>query len=701
MLKKQLFAFTLFILLSACASSAQPTGQASSQSQVQQATATTKPVETATDAPTAESTPPAGGTATPTVSKPDLSILSIENAASLAEEAILGDGTLTDVSMTPDQAYAAYSSTVGVRMLAFDTLTQLAFIESTSAVNSLDFSPDGKYLVTGSDDGYIRIYPVADLAAGSTKPSQEIQASAVPVTQIQFAASGEQFVSASIDRTVISWNVANGKKLHTFAGFDADLTDAAWSPDTRFIAVTSEDGNLRIWDTQTGYLWREYSVDQDSYKTIYPTSVVFDASTGRLFSGWSDGRLLVWQWQFGDDAPLTILLGDEQIIDLIQPTQDSLISLDDGGKTIVWKTNDSTSKTGVSQTSTTDLGKQAVHIEVGTTSQEWLVGSTPAVVAVYDTESAQVVRSYTLPDAGSTPLSGVSAWQDDLWITASQSGKLQVWNLNSNTLAPLEITLNGQVNSLARSGNGDWLAVAIGEEIDLYRMADLQAIYNGTTSADSFLPAVKIQTGGTVTGIAISADGSMLASITDGARAISLWKTADGSSLANLSAAGQKVTRVAFAADANNLASGSTSHMIYVWNGLDAGNVSDSDAYTKAFPFSSDLTSLNWSDPSSQLIITGTGNQANAQNASTFKVVNYINGAAKGLSDAAYSPDGSLLVTVGPEGVLRVYNAQSGKLVKTLTGHVGGIDQVGFTSTGDRIVTLGADGTLRVWSVVK
>jgi WD40 repeat protein len=55
-------------------------------------------------------------------------------------------------------------------------------------------------------------------------------------------------------RRAIVWDPRNGAVAHYLSGgHTAPLTDAAFSPDGRWIATGSRDGPIRIWDARSGH----------------------------------------------------------------------------------------------------------------------------------------------------------------------------------------------------------------------------------------------------------------------------------------------------------------------------------------------------------------------------------------------------------------------------------------------------------------
>jgi WD40 repeat protein len=176
--------------------------------------------------------------------------------------------------------------------------------------NSLDigiaasFSPDGRTVLTGFENGKIILWDVAT--------AQEIRrfvGHTNIVGSVLFSRDGRTFVSSSWDNTVILWDVATGQIIHRMADHSASVYRMALSPDGRYAFAGSGDNTSTLWDLKTGQVVRRYLVNKAT------PSASFSADGHSILVGLQDGSVQLWRIDSLDEM-LTWLPSNRYVPDL-------------------------------------------------------------------------------------------------------------------------------------------------------------------------------------------------------------------------------------------------------------------------------------------------------------------------------------------------------------------------------------------------
>jgi WD40 repeat protein len=126
------------------------------------------------------------------------------------------------------------------------------FSGHTDKVNYCDFSPDGKLVLSASDDHTLRLWNVA-----TGKTQHVLRGHRESVQSCAFHPDGKLAVSASTDGTLRLWNVATGETERVLYGHRYPVRGCAFTSDGQYIVSNSDDVistrcEVRIWDLKSG-----------------------------------------------------------------------------------------------------------------------------------------------------------------------------------------------------------------------------------------------------------------------------------------------------------------------------------------------------------------------------------------------------------------------------------------------------------------
>jgi WD40 repeat protein len=156
----------------------------------------------------------------------------------------------------------------------FDTANgKLLSTYPTSIATKFDvaaWSPDGKEIAVGNNDGTVQVWDVA-----SGKLLLTYRGHSTAVYALAWSPDGRFLASGSSDTTVQVWDAVTGKAVFTYHGHSNEVHALAWSPDSKRIVSGSgansngpEDHPVQVWDAFTGQHVFDYDGQSESIAAL-------------------------------------------------------------------------------------------------------------------------------------------------------------------------------------------------------------------------------------------------------------------------------------------------------------------------------------------------------------------------------------------------------------------------------------------------
>lgn len=621
----------------------------------------------------------------------------------------------------------------------------------TSHVSSVAFSPDGKLLVAGADEGDVIVWDTA-----TRELIGRMETHTPLVVSVAFSPDGRILASGTHVGTVTLWDVTSWQEVAVLEGHTRRVESVAFSPDGSLLASASWDATVRVWDATS---WQEVAA-LDGHTDIV-SSAAFSPDGRLLASSSRDRTVRLWDtssWQEG-----ARLAGHTDFIWTIafSPCGRVLASGSLDGTVKLW---DVESRSEISTLDAGEIGgvRYIRSVAFSPDGSTLAASSGHGRVDMWDVFSGEIVEQYAHPGE----VNSLAYAPDGRVLAASVSrGRVELWD-TSQWMAPRPVRVTAISGGGQRAAPGSVLPRPLVVEVrDQYdeplagvsvtftvtegggrvggRFGSMQATTDSAGQAEALLTlgpasgrhAVDVSVGGRVfttveargVGAWVDAEEGDVSvwhlprgalarlgkgGVGSGAHALAL--SADGGYLVVGTGVGawvydaqsgryvtlcrsgggarESVRSVSISPDGSTVATGHEGEL-KLWDlatGARKGYL-----YRPGEPL---YFPVGVSSPGGEVLASGQNDgSVLLWDVASGQVAARLDGHGRGVRSLAFTPDGRVLATASEDSTVRLWDVVSREALGVLRGHGGGVTSVSFSPDGRLLASGSADGAVLLW----
>ncbi len=560
-----------------------------------------------------------------------------------------------------------------------------------NTISSVVFSPNGKYIASGSVDKTIKLWDVESGKEIRTFLGNNL------IFSVCFNPDGDYI--ASCGENIQLWDIASGKEIRTFFGHKGAVLSVSFSPDGKYLAGASNDSTIKIWEVENGKEIRTISNYCIVNSICFSQDGKFIASTNgdetKRYLGADislDARIKLWEVASGNE--IRSFYGHYIWI--------KSVCLSPDGKYVTSGSNDSTIKLWdiASGNVIRELIGKKGCIESLSFSPDgkYLIsggGGYYENLKLWDIIGGKEIRTFF---GHENWIESVCFSPDGKYIVSgSIDGELILWDVASGKEIRTFSKYKYGFNNGCFSNDGNYIVISHKNTIVLFDLFSNKKITK-LTGYDNIIGDMSISPNGRY--IAYGSNDSTLI----------LWDLAKDKEFMLFSGYKNSINSICFSQDGKYIASGGCDKKIKVWD------ISSRKIIKTFTGHKSCITTLCFS-PDGKYIASGgevvfddqqnifSGKKLlyenqiklwNIENGNEIKTFSERNGR---INSICFSPNSKYIASCGDYPTIKMWDIESGLEYRTFIGHTSNVQSLIFNFNGKILISGSWDNNIGIWDI--
>ena len=518
------------------------------------------------------------------------------------------------------------------------------------------------------------------------------------INSVAFSPNGRYFLSASDDRSVKLWDVNSGKVIRTYFGHDEAVHSVVFSPDGRLFLSGSEI-SMKIRDVTTGKILHEFP-------GVFIQAIFFSPDGQYLLSGAGGETISVSQWDAASGKEIVTVSGHSKFSRplVFSPDGQYVISAPDPR---LYSEYDQSGRILSSDAATMALVEvssgREIRIFAGHTDYIRSAAFSPdgrllassgndMTLKLWDVATGDEIREYsdqsTLADAMDYAHDllavelerelGNSVWgmeeeirnkhsayavafsSDGQRLISGRKNRLRLWDVSTGKMIREFTVHSDQISAFGFSPDGRFILASGDSGLKLWKVANGKEVEEYSGDSDW------------ITSLSFSPDGSRLVSGSSDS-SIRLWDLSTSTMAQRYTGHSDSVISVAISPDGNAVLSGSSDMSMRLWE-IATGE------QMRQFSVSGHAVSSAAFSPDGKSALSSAGTFFSIWDIPSGKEIRQYSSHPYLVRSAAFSSDGKYLISRHYDKSLRLWSLSSGKEMRKFTGHTGSVN---FTFSPD------------------